>query len=232
MKKLIIFTLFFISVTVIFAQYDGPYAPDYKAIERNIKNGSSNFNYPDLMKRYELGDSTMTIEEQRHLYFGYIFQPSYNPVDTSQYNAKMATVLNKQHFSDNDYNTILEYADALLTEDPFNMRALNAKLLVYAQKNNVDAYKRTALKRNVVQRAIASSGDGMSKTTPYYVIKVAHEYDILGFLGFKFGGQDKIERNCNCNSLSLAPNRFGVDKLYFNISPTLDYVRKKGNGKI
>ena len=144
----------------------------------------------------------------------------------------MATVLNKQHFSNQDYDDILQFADALLTDDPFNMRALSAKLLVYAQKNNVDAYKKTAQKGTSCSEAIVSSGDGMSKSTPYYVIKVSHEYDLLGFLGFRFGGQDKIEKNCNCNSLTLAPNRFGVDKLYFNISPTFDYVKRKGSGKI
>lgn len=232
MKKLAIITLLTVCTAAVFAQYEGPTAPDYKDIERNIKNSASNLNYPDLMTRYELGDSTMTIEEQRHLYYGYVFQPSYNPADTSQYNQKMATALNKQHFSDRDYDEILSHADALLAEDPFNLRALNAKLLVYAQKNNVEVYKKIAQQRNIIQRAIVSSGDGISKTTPYYVIKVSHEYDILGFLGFRFGGQDKIERNCNCNSLSLAPNRFGVEKLYFNIIPTLDYARKKGGGRI
>ncbi|WP_436416529.1 DUF4919 domain-containing protein [Petrimonas sp.] len=232
MKKLIIITLLAVCATTAFAQYDGPYAPDYKQIERNIKNNASNFNYHDLMTRYELGDSTMNIEEQRHLYFGYVFQPAYNPSDTSQYNAKMAGILNKQHFSEQDYDEILSFADALLTEDPFNLRALNAKLLVYAQKNNVEAYKKTAQKRNIVQQAIVSSGDGMEKSTPYYVIKVAHEYDILGFLGFNFGGQDKIERNCNCNSLTLANNRFGIEKMYFNIAPVLDFAKRKGSGKI
>jgi hypothetical protein len=184
------------------------------------------------MERYRMGDSTMTIDEKRHLYFGYVFQPSYNPADTSQYNTRMATVLNKQYFSDQDYEEVLQYAEALLKEDPFNMRALNAKLLVFAQKNNVEAYRRTAKQRNIVQQAIISTGDGMSKSTPYYVIKVSHEYDLLGFLGFKFGGEDKIERNCNCNSLTLAPNRFGVDKLYFDISPTFEYIKRKGSGKI
>lgn len=184
------------------------------------------------MDRYLLGDSTMTIDEQRHLYFGYVFQPTYNPADTSQYNAKMANILNKQHFTNEDYDQVIEYADALLAEDPFNMRALNAKLLVYAQKNNVAAYKKTAQKRRIVQQAITSSGDGMSKTTPYYVIKVAHEYDILPFMGFKFGGKDKIEKGCQCNSLTLAPNRFGIDIIYFDISPVLQFARNKGGGKI
>lgn len=232
MKKLTIIILLAVCSTSIFAQYDEPTAPNYKEIEKNTKNSASNFHYAKLMERYQLGDSTLSIDEKRHLYYGYVFQPNYNPADTSRYNANMVNVLNKQHFSNQDYDMVLQYADALLQEDPFNLRALNAKLLVYAQKNNVEAYKKTAQKRNVVQQAIVSSGDGMSKKTPFYVIKVAHEYDILGFMGFQFGGQDKIEKNCNCNSLTLAANRFGVDKIYFNIAPVLNSVSKKGSGKI
>ncbi len=232
MKKIAILALLICCSITLSAQYDEPTAPDYKSIEKNINNSFSHLNYEVLMERYRMGDSTMTIDEKRHLYFGYVFQPSYNPADTSQYNTRMATVLNKQYFSDQDYEEVLQYAEALLKEDPFNMRALNAKLLVFAQKNNVEAYRRTAKQRNIVQQAIISTGDGMSKSTPYYVIKVSHEYDLLGFLGFKFGGEDKIERNCNCNSLTLAPNRFGVDKLYFDISPTFEYIKRKGSGKI
>lgn len=233
MKRTILIGLLTICSTAVFGQYDnGPVPPNYKQIEENINNTSSNLNYADLMSRYELGDSTMTLEEQSHLYFGYVFQPGYNPTDTSEYNTKIATILSKQYFTDSDYDKILEYADALLQSDPFNMRALNAKLLVYAQKNNAEAYKKIAIKRNIIQRAITGSGDGMSKKTAYYVIKVAHQYDILGFLGFRFGGQDKIERNCNCNSLTLAPNRFGIDKIYFNIAPVLDYIQRQGGGKI
>lgn len=232
MKKFAFILVLTIISTTLFAQFDEPLAPNYAQIEKNIKNSSSNFNYSNLMKRYELGDSTLTLDEQRHLYYGFVFQPQYNPADTSRNNAKMASVLSQQHFSQTDFDEILGYADALLKEDPFNLRALNAKLLVYAQKNEVESYRKTAQKREIVQQAIISSGDGMEKSTPYYVIKVAHEYDMLNFLGFKFGGQDKIERNCNCNSLTLSPNQFGVEKLYFNISPTLDYARKKGGGKI
>ena len=116
------------------------------------------------MERYRMGDSTMTIDEKRHLYFGYVFQPSYNPADTSQYNTRMATVLNKQYFSDQDYEEVLQYAEALLKEDP-SICVLNAKLLVL-HKRTTEAYRRTAKQRNIVQQAIISTGDGMSKSTP------------------------------------------------------------------
>lgn len=72
----------------------------------------------------------------------------------------------------------------------------------------------------------------MSDNTPFYVIKVAHEYDILPFLGFTFGGEDKILRNKKVNYLTLGTNRFEVDRVYFNIAPVIDYISSRGGGKM
>lgn len=228
MNKLF-FTLILSIISVsVFAQYDGPQAPNYKDIEIKI---NTVYNYNDLMNRYLAGDKEMTIDEQRHLYYGFIYQPQYNPTDTSRYNKDMSMALSRQFLSPDDYNNIERFAKALLSEDPFNLRALNALMLVYAQNDNTEQYKITTQKRDIVQRAIASSGDGMNKKTAYYVIKVAHEYDILNFLGFKYGGSERLEKNSKCNSMTVAKNPFDIDKIYFNIAPVMDFARRKGGGK-
>lgn len=230
-KTTLIFLLFVCGFATAFSQ-DFFNAPDFKQIEVNVKNQSSSYYYPNLMERYMKSDSTMNLEEMRHLYFGYVYQPTYVPTDTSSYNNRLAEVLSKQSFTTSDYTDILQYADALLLEDPFNLRALNAKLFVYAQQNNASLYKNIAQQRRIVQDAIVSTGDGMSDKTPFHVIKVAHEYDILPFLGFTFGGEDKIVRGKKVNYLSLGTNRFEVDKVYFDISPVIDYVNTHGGGKM
>ena len=83
-----------------------------------------------------------------------------------------------------------------------------------------------------MQDAIIGTGDGMSEKTPFYVIKVAHEYDILPFLGYNFGGEDKILKGNKVNYLSLGKNRFEVDRIYFNISPIIDHLNARGGGKM
>lgn len=232
MKKISVLFFFVIVSFAIFAQSPDFVAPNYNEIEKNIQNEFSNLYYPKLMERYIAGDSTFTADEQRHLYYGYVFQPTYKPTEISEYNGKMSDLLAKQYLDESDYDLVLVYADELLKEDPFNLRALNAKLLIYAQKNDVDAYKNILQRRRNVQLAIINSGDGMSKSTPYYVIRVSHEYDMLGFLGFQFGGTDKLVKRSKCNYLSLATNRFGIDKLYFNIAPVFKYASKHGVGKL
>ncbi|HBG41081.1 DUF4919 domain-containing protein [Limibacterium fermenti] len=230
MKKSVI--LFFIAVCILPATAQDAIftAPDYKQIEKNVRDSTSPFYYPSLLERYLAADSTLNTEERRHVYFGYVYQPEYTPADTSQYNNLLAEVLSSQSLHPDDYPKILSYADALLVEDPFNLRALKAKLLVYAQQNNVADYKKAAHQKKIVQDAIVSTGDGMSEKTPFYVIRVSHEYDLLPFLGFSFGGDDKVIKNGNY--LTLGSNRFGVERVYFDISPVMQYVNRHGGGKL
>ena len=72
----------------------------------------------------------------------------------------------------------------------------------------------------------------MSDKTAFHVIKVAHEYDLLPFLGYTFGGEDRMMRNRKVNYLTLSTNHFGVERVYFNISPVVDHVSSRGGGKM
>ena len=229
-KSIFLFALALFAATTFAQEQEDFTAPNYKAIEKEVSNSASNYYYPHLFERYKMGDSTLTLDEKRHLYYGYVFQPEYAATEISTSNQIISELLTKQVFTNDDYNSILQHADTLLTEDPFNLRAINAKLFVHAQLNNVEAYKKNAFKRRVIQDAIISSGDGMSTKTPFYVIKVAHEYDILSFLGYRFGGTHKIVKKCNY--LTVDQNRYGVEKVYFEISPVLKYASKHGAVKL
>lgn len=233
MKRICLFLIIFTALAFnINAQDEFFNAPNYSQIESNVKSQSSSFYYPNLLKKYFDANSSMSLEEARHLYYGYVFHENYVPTDTSSYNNKLAITLSRGSFTPSDYAEILEYSNALLLQDPFNLRALNAKLLVLAQQNNTEEYKKVAQQRSIVQNAIVSTGDGMTEKTAFYVIKVAHEYDILPFLGYTYGGEDKILRGNKVNYLSLGENRFGVERVYFNISPIIEYVNIHGGGKM
>ena len=233
MKKISLLVVIFIALALnVNAQEEFFKAPNYSQIEGNVKDQNSSYYYPTLLKKYLDANSEMTLEEARHLYYGYVFQPNYVPTDTSSYNNKLAITLSRGSFTPNDYAEILEYSNALLLQDPFNLRALNAKLLVLAQQNKTDEYKKVAQQRSIVQNAIISTGDGMSESTAFYVIKVAHEYDILPFLGYTYGGEDRILRGNKVNYLTLGQNRFGIERVYFNISPVIKYVNAHGGGKM
>ncbi|MGI6573668.1 MAG: DUF4919 domain-containing protein [Fermentimonas sp.] len=231
MKQTILLALFAVAFTAVEAQDDFFEAPNFKAIKRNVTEPSSPYFYPRLLQKYLTAETELNLEESRHLYFGYIYQPEYVPVDTSAYNGLLAETISNPSFSEANHDRVLQYADALLQEDPFNLRALNAKLLVYAQQDDGEMYKKVVRQRKAVQDAIISTGDGISDKTPFYVIKVAHEFDLLPFFGYTFGGEDRMMRNRKINYLTLSTNRFGIERLYFNISPVVDRVSSLGGSK-
>ena len=115
--------------------------PDYRQIERNVKEASSSYYYPKLLEKYLNSDANHDTRRGRHLYFGYVYQPNYIPSDTSRYNQIASRCAYQSSFSDDDLNRILEYSESLLKEDPFNLRAFNARMLVYAQHNDTEAYR-------------------------------------------------------------------------------------------
>ncbi len=139
MKRTILLALFATTFFAVEAQDDFFEAPDFKAIKHNVTEPSSPYFYPRLLQKYLLAETELNLEESRHLYFGFIYQPEYVPVDTSAYNSLLAETISKPSFSETDHGRVLQYSDALLQEDPFNLRALNAKLLVYAQQDDSEA---------------------------------------------------------------------------------------------
>ena len=134
MKRICLLIVLFTALTInMNAQDEFFNSPNYSQIEANVKEQSSSYYYPNLLKKYLDANSEMTLEEARHLYYGYVFQTNYVPTDTSTYNNKLAITVSRGSFTPSDYAEILEYSNALLLQDPFNLRALNAKLLVLAQ---------------------------------------------------------------------------------------------------
>ena len=78
--RTILLLLFILLSFASFAQDWEFERPDYKKIETNIKNDKSNLLYDLLMAKFQEGDSTMSLEEKRHLYYGYTFQKNITPI--------------------------------------------------------------------------------------------------------------------------------------------------------
>lgn len=87
-KQFLSVILLFIGFTV-FSQEQGFKTPDYKAIEKAIKDKNSPFYYPALMERLTKNDTLLSNDEYRHLYLGYVFQPKYNAFWSSPDNKKL-----------------------------------------------------------------------------------------------------------------------------------------------
>ena len=59
--------------------------PDLEEIRISTLTPSSPYYFPKLMKKYESNDTTMTNDEYRHFYLGYMFQEDFDPYRVSPY---------------------------------------------------------------------------------------------------------------------------------------------------
>lgn len=203
-------------------------APNYDEIEKNIQNKKSNFFYPKLMKRYLESDTTLNLDEKRHLYYGYVFHKDYSPYQTSEYLDSVKFLLNKPDLYDADFHKIIYYTDKVLKDDPFCTNALYYKILALHNLKDKEKFNKTVKQYELIVETIASSGRGKTKDTAFHVIAVPHEYAVLFALDLKRGGQKLID---NYDYMELSPNKYGIEGFYFDISRCFNTLNKLINSK-
>lgn len=195
--------------------------PNYKKIEKEISKNKSEFFYPKLLKRYLNYDATMTLKEKRYLYYGYSFQDTYSPYEHSDFSDSLKEVLQKEEHIDKLLQKTIKYADSILVENPFDLRAINSQLYALEKLERMLEFDKKVNQMRAIVDALLSSGDGLKKKTAFYVIYPSHEYYLLNFLGFEFGGiQSLIE---GYDYLTVAKNSQKIKGFYFDVSPCFKF---------
>jgi hypothetical protein len=222
--KFILSFLLLLLTSSLFSQIGSAGKPDYKAIEKAIAKKKSPYYYPALLKRYEKGDSTMTIEEERHLYYGYTFQDAYDPYSRSEYEDSLQRFYEMDTLVKEDYLKLIDITSRILKENPFNLNALGIRTYAFRATDQEEDFERTRTQLRLILRVIITSGDGLEENSAFYVICVPDEYETLSALGYNFSGSQTLVGQCDY--LAIAENEENVEGLYFNISPSLNYLSK------
>ena len=223
MKKIILITFILIGHLSYSQDWDIE-KPNYKKIKKNIQKEKSNFFYKDLMNRFKKADTTMTLEEKRHLYYGYIFDENYSPYSRSDYGDSLRVVLRKEKIDSLDLNKIVEFTNKMLLENPFDLNAINYQLYSLDKLGNKESFDKRVNQLQIIVDALISSGNGKSKKEAFYVIYTSHEYDLLNILGFQFGGSQSLIEHYDY--LTIIENEAKLDGLYFDVSPCLNSMSK------
>lgn len=221
MKKIFLYILL-LGITVGFAQNSSIKKPDYDKIKNNITQKNSNLYYPKLLEKFNNADTTMTLKEKRHLYYGFIHQKNYSPYTRSDYTDSLRITLKKKNYNPKDLKNIVKFSDSLLRHNPFSIKAINYKIYAEKQMNDSINLLKDYTKMRIVTDAMLSSGDGRSKETAFYVISPTHEYSLLSLLGYKFGGEQSLIDHFDY--LTLAENDEGLKGLYFDVSASLNHM--------
>lgn len=158
-----------------------PEKPDMEKIKKEVNDPSSKYYYPKLMKQFESNDTSMTLDQFRHLYLGYVFQEDYNPYRRSSYSSKMENLYYRDKHTLAECDTIIKYAELSLKDDPFDLRQMSFLIYAYQEKKKYNLAKIWQYKLNHLLEAIVSTGTGLDEENAWIVINPMHEYNLINF---------------------------------------------------
>ncbi len=211
------------------AQEDKFLKPDFASIETQVKDKQSLFYYPELFKRYQAGDTTLTLREYRLLYYGFVFQDQYSIFNERDSATTVQAVLEKETPTKQEWQTLIRLEKKYLAIEPFDMRDLHLVYVAYMElKDSAHAsiYHDKILK---IARTIMATGDGKTEASAFYVISVAHEYDLIGILGFEHTTEQKLTAG-KCDYIGLKKNEYNVEGLYFDVKQLFrEYAKLMSN---
>lgn len=207
--------------------------PDLTKIQEETLNPSSPFYFPKLLAKYSRNDTTMTNEEYRNFYLGYMFQEDYDPYRTSPYSGVTDELRMKATHTKEEIDTIRKYAELSLRDNPFDLRQMSFLVHVLKEKRKDMSAKIWEYRLEHLLGAIKSTGTGEDVENAWYVIYPMHEYDMVQLLGYNATDAQFIEPGTDYLTVEPEPEtaRRLRDKVakgfYFNVEvPQSQYERK------
>lgn len=159
--------------------------PNLDEIRRTTLDPQSKFYFPKLKKKYEVNDTTMTPEEFRNFYLGYMFQEDFDPYRVSPYSNITDELRNKPTHTKEEIDTITKYAQLALEDNPFDLRQMSFLVHVLKEKRKDMRAKIWEYRLEHLLGAIKSTGTGDSPENAWYVMYPVHEYDMVQLLGYE-----------------------------------------------
>ncbi len=197
--------------------------PDLEEIRSTTLDPSSKYYFPKLMAKYNQNDTTMTNDEYRHLYLGYMFQEDYDPYRTSPYAGRTDELRLKSTHTKEEIDTIRKYAELSLRDNPFDLRQMSFLVHVLKERRKDMSAKIWEYRLEHLLGAIKSTGTGEDVENAWYVIYPMHEYDMVQLLGYAATDADFIEPGYDY--LTVTPDEATAKRLrdkvakgfYFNV---------------
>jgi hypothetical protein len=222
MKK--IFTLLaFLMVLGTSAQTETA-IPDYALIQKNIKDKTSGLYYTKLYERYNSADTSMTLEERRHLYYGAAFINKKDDVAAlNEVQLSLKEVLKKEAPTKDDVENVVDYTAALLQANPFSITIKEYRQHCLKQLGRFEEAKIERNQTDIIIDAILSSGDGTSKQNSIHVIDAGNEFEVVAVLGFEPVG-DEYATNGQYDYFTIKNNSYNLPGVYFEVTDTKNQV--------
>lgn len=222
MRKILLLLVCLLSLP-LFSQETAFVTPDYSTIEKAVGDKTSPFYYPALFKRYLSLDTTLTADEYKYLYYGYVFQNEYKPYDIPKENQQLSNLLEMEKLTDKDYDKIIKLTSQSLDKFPFNLDQLINRSFAYHMKGEEATSIKLRKQLLDIRNTIRTSGDGKKAESAYHVICVGNEYEFLR--SYQLVVQSQTFANM-CDYISVEKNPYEIEGLYFNVEKPYKYMIK------
>ncbi|GGK60551.1 DUF4919 domain-containing protein [Rufibacter glacialis] len=185
---------------------------NFDAIKTAITSSKSKMYYPTLLKRYHANDPKLTVDEYKHLYYGWTFQSGYNPYKPNDQSDALNEMLLYERFPE-----IISTGKKLLATDPFNLDVMYLMHMAHGELNQQVESKKWLVKFEGLMAAIKASGNGRSKETAVVLNAPRDEYMFLTVVGLRQKGRPQLVDNAYDLVTLQTPNKLNLTELYFNI---------------
>ena len=203
-------------------------APNYKQIKKVVETESSEFYYPELLRRFEAADTTMSVEQNYYFYYGTATRSDYKPYKSDRF-AELKEVLRGDTLTEANWRQAAEIVEKQLKDDPTNLRFHMYKQIVYSNlygEESVEAFN-AYIQVLMLYSAIASTGDGKTPETAFHVICVPDEYALMEILGLLPKSQALMGKHGRSyDRMDLEENEYGLEALYFDITVSFEAMNK------
>jgi hypothetical protein len=199
---------------------------DFNEIKSQTANPGSPYYFPKQLTRLQASDSTLQAKDYHYLYYGQVFQATYNP----EANAEASEAFTKA-FAAKQYREALALGAKELRAHPFNLRLTTELIVCASQASGRRLAQRYANRYFGLLQALRSSGDGHSPTNAFVVATVDDEYTLMGYYNLDFSSQS---RTATTDIFRLKPvaeasaagsqQHFEGQEIYFNVSQPLNYL--------
>lgn len=207
--------------------------PDLEQIRKATLDPANPMYFPKLMAKYNRNDTTMTNEEYRNLYLGYMFQEDYDPYRTSKYSGVTDDLRLKATHTREEIDTVRKYAEMALKDNPFDLRQMAFLVHVLKERRKDMSAKIWEYRLEHLLGAIKSTGTGEDEENAWYVIYPMHEYDLIQVLGYEATDATFIEPGLDYLTVVPTPEtaKKFKDKVakgfYFNVEPVQEQYALK-----
>lgn len=159
--------------------------PDMAEIMKSTLDPQSKYYYPKLKQKYDRKDTTMTTDEFRHFYLGYMFQEDFDPYRVSPYASRTDDLRSKKTHTKQEMDTIEKYANLALEDNPFDLRQMSFLVHVLKEKKKDMRAKIWEFRLENLLGTIMSTGTGKDVDNAWFVVYPMHEYDVVQLLGYE-----------------------------------------------